>query len=300
MFVLDPIHRSGLLVLIRNRFLCFLILILSTAAFAQEELLNKLVGRILVIRNFYTEPLLRYDGSGHIKHRALSGDWTTAQFKIEKASLTNNGFALDGKRVAIGYNEKKDDITFYQLEPLSIKVEDLPPDKLTQQKPDELTHQIFVVLRDEPDTVPDFWRDLVLGNVVADKDEKGHKVYRLKSDPPHGHRPQGELISGAMSSPQSAPVYRVGGKVKRPEIIRKRDPNFSELAKKLGYQGMTTLRLIISETGAPEEIKIIRPAGFGLDESAVQAVKNWVFRPATRDGQPVKVVVMVEVNFRMG
>ena len=184
MFILDPIHRPGSLVLIRNRVLCLFILILSTAACAQEELLNKLVGRILVIRNFYTEPLLRYDASGHIKHRALSGDWTTAQFKIEKASLNDKGFVLTGKRVAVGYNERKDDITFYQLEPLTIKVEDLPPDTLTQQKLDELIHQIFVVLKDEPETVPEYWRDLVLGNVVADKNEKGHKVYRLKSDPP--------------------------------------------------------------------------------------------------------------------
>jgi TonB family protein len=102
-----------------------------------------------------------------------------------------------------------------------------------------------------------------------------------------------------MPSPQSIPIYRVGGKVKPPQIIRQRDPNYSELAKRLGYEGTTVLQITITEAGTPEDIKIVRPAGFGLDESAVNAVKNWLFKPATRDGQPVRVVVMIEMNFRM-
>jgi TonB family protein len=284
----------------RKRFLCPLMLILSTTSLAQEQLLkDKFVGHILVIRNFYIEPLLRYDASGHIKHSAQSGEWTVAQFKIEKVSLNANSFALQGRRIAVGYDQKKDSVTFYQLDPLTIKVEDLPPDTLTQQKLDELTHQIFVVLRDEPETVPDYWRDLVSGNVVADKDEKGHKVYRLKNSPPFKQGHPGEIASEAMNSPQSAPVYRVGGDVTPPRIIKQRDPNFSELARQLKYQGTTILELIINETGTPEDIKIIRLAGFGLDEGAVQAVKNWVFKPSTRNGQPVKVVVKVEVNYKL-
>src|SRR5947207_14212228 len=133
----------------RNCIVTFLILILSAVgAVAQEQLVkDKFVGRILVIRNFYIEPLLRYDGSGHIKHHAQTGDWSIAQFKIEKRSLSKNGFTLKGKRIAIGYDEKKDSVSSYQLESLTIKVEDLPASALTEQKLDELAHQIFVVLR---------------------------------------------------------------------------------------------------------------------------------------------------------
>jgi len=299
MFILDPIQRLGSLVPIRNRILCCFILILSSAAFAQEDLLNKLVGRILVIRNFYTEPLLRYDSSGHIKHHAQTGEWTVAQFKIEKASLTDNGFVLEGKRIAVGYNHKEGSVAFYALDPLAIKVEDLPSDTLTQQKLDELTRQIFVVLRDEPETVPEYWRDLVSGNVVADKDENGHKIYRLKGTPPPKQSQPGEVASEMMAPAQSTPIYRVGGNVKPPQIIKHREPKYSDLARRLGYEGVTVLQLTLTEAGTPENIKIIKPAGFGLDENAVQAVKDWTFKPSTREGRPVRVVVNVEVNYRM-
>ena len=43
-----------------------------------------------------------------------------------------------------------------------------------------------------------------------------------------------------------------------------------------------------------------RDVGFGLDDSAVQAVKTWKFDPAKLDGKPVKTAVGVEVNFRLG
>jgi TonB family protein len=267
---------------------------------AQKQLLkDKLVGRILVIRNFYTEPLLRYDSSGHIKHHAQTGEWTVAQFKIEKALITDNGFVLEGKHIAVGYNHKKDSIAFYELAPLTIKVEDLPPDTLTQQKLDELTHQIFVVLRDEPKSVPDYWRDLVSGNVVADKDENGHKIYHLKGTPPPKQSQPGEVASEMMAPAQSAPVYRIGGNVKPPQIIKHREPKYSDLALRLKYEGITVLQCTLTEAGTPEDIRIIRPAGFGLDENAVQAVKDWTFKPATREGRPVRVVVNVEVNYRM-
>src|SRR5205823_10631646 len=121
----------------------------------------------------------------------------------------------------------------------------------------------------EPETVPEYWRDLVLGNVVADKDEKGHKIYRLKSTPPAKERQPGEIASEAMASPQSAPVYRVGGNVKPPQIIKQHDPKYSDLAQRLKYEGITILQCTLTEAGTPEDIKIIRPAGFGLDESAV-------------------------------
>lgn len=51
--------------------------------------------------------------------------------------------------------------------------------------------------------------------------------------------------------------------------------------------------------GANRRTQIKRPAGFGLDENAVQAVKDWSFAPATREGKPIKVLVNIKVAFRL-
>jgi TonB family protein len=59
------------------------------------------------------------------------------------------------------------------------------------------------------------------------------------------------------------------------------------------------LRTVVDATGVPREMAIARPIGFGLDEKAVDAIKNSRFRPATLNGQPVPVVVDLVVTFRI-
>jgi TonB family protein len=46
-------------------------------------------------------------------------------------------------------------------------------------------------------------------------------------------------------------------------------------------------------------MKVVRPLGMGLDQKALDAVKQWKFEPAMKDGKPVAVQINVEVNFRL-
>jgi|tagenome__1003787_1003787.scaffolds.fasta_scaffold20975202_2 TonB family protein len=285
----------------RLLFAAFILTIGTFPALAQspEQLLKaKFVGKILVIRNFYVNQTLRYDAFGQIKGHPDKGEWTIAQFNIEKVRLGSDGFELDGKRVAIGWNTKKESVAFFNIQPLTIKVEDLPSTTLTASKLDELAHQIFVVLRSEPDSVPDYWRDLVSGNVVAEPDAKGHKSFRLK-DRPDMHAPIGNDVASVIAhSAQGDPIYRLGGKVPPPKLLEQHEPEFSALARAFHYEGTTILSVTVNESGSPEDIQVLRPAGFGLDDSAVQAVKTWKFDPAKLDGKPVKTAIDVEVGYR--
>jgi outer membrane biosynthesis protein TonB len=43
----------------------------------------------------------------------------------------------------------------------------------------------------------------------------------------------------------------------------------------------------------------VKLLGYGLDEKAFEAIKSWKFRPATKDGSPVSVVVAIEVSFQL-
>jgi TonB family protein len=58
------------------------------------------------------------------------------------------------------------------------------------------------------------------------------------------------------------------------------------------------LSFAISESGRPEEIRLVRGAGFGLDERAIQSVSTWRFDPANRAGRPLREQTRVELNFR--
>ncbi|HZQ24255.1 MAG TPA: energy transducer TonB [Terriglobales bacterium] len=94
-------------------------------------------------------------------------------------------------------------------------------------------------------------------------------------------------------------VFRVGGGVSAPRPVFTPDPEYSEEARKAKYQGTCVLWLIVGPDGHPRDIRVARTLGLGLDEKAIEAVKQWKFEPAMKDGKPVAVQINVEVSFRL-
>ncbi len=94
-------------------------------------------------------------------------------------------------------------------------------------------------------------------------------------------------------------AYQIGGGVSAPAVLFKVEPEYSEEARKARFQGTVLLVIVVDERGNPRDIRVIRPAGLGLDEKALQAVQQWRFSPGKKDGRPVAVQAMIEVNFRL-
>lgn len=94
-------------------------------------------------------------------------------------------------------------------------------------------------------------------------------------------------------------VFRVGGGVSAPRVIYQPDPEYSEEARKAKYQGVCVLWLVVGPDGRPQNLRVTRSLGLGLDEKAIEAVKSWKFEPAMKDGRPVAVEISVEVDFHL-
>ncbi len=94
-------------------------------------------------------------------------------------------------------------------------------------------------------------------------------------------------------------TYHVGGGVSAPQLISAPDPEFSDEARRAKYQGVCVVSLIVDAHGNPQRVRVVRPLGMGLDEKAVEAVRQYKFRPAMMQGRAVPVEVNVEVNFRI-
>jgi protein TonB len=94
-------------------------------------------------------------------------------------------------------------------------------------------------------------------------------------------------------------VYHLGGGVRAPVVLSRVDPEFSEEARRQKFSGNVLVGLIVDEQGNPSHVRVLRGAGLGLDEKAVEAVRQYRFRPATKDGRPVKVELSVEVWFEI-
>jgi len=94
-------------------------------------------------------------------------------------------------------------------------------------------------------------------------------------------------------------VFRVGGGVSAPVLLSKKDPEYSEEARKAKHQGTVVLYVQIDPSGHAINMKVVRSLGLGLDEKAMEAVQSWKFLPGKKDGKPVTVEATIEVNFRL-
>ena len=91
----------------------------------------------------------------------------------------------------------------------------------------------------------------------------------------------------------------IGGLVQAPSLLYSIEPEFSEEARKAKFSGNVQVYLWVDEHGMPSHVRVVRGVGMGLDEKAVEAVRQYKFKPATRDGKPVKVDLYVDVNFNI-
>jgi protein TonB len=96
-------------------------------------------------------------------------------------------------------------------------------------------------------------------------------------------------------------AYRPGNGVNPPRILREVKPNYTPEAMRAKIQGIVYLEAVVLENGTVGQVRVIRSLDptFGLDQEAERTVKKWTFQPGTRLGQPVAVVVEIEMSFTL-
>jgi protein TonB len=96
-------------------------------------------------------------------------------------------------------------------------------------------------------------------------------------------------------------VYQVGNGVLSPQVLYEAKPQYTPEAMRAKIQGTVLVSAVVMPDGTAGDIRIQRSldAVFGLDQEAVKAVRLWRFRPGTRFGQPVPVLVTIEVSFNL-
>jgi protein TonB len=92
---------------------------------------------------------------------------------------------------------------------------------------------------------------------------------------------------------------QIGGDVTGPIPIYEPEPVYSAEAKKAKFMGIVTVGIIVDKNGMPQNVHVTRGVGMGLDEKAVEAVKQYKFKPAMENGKPVAVYMNIEVNFEI-
>jgi TonB family protein len=83
-----------------------------------------------------------------------------------------------------------------------------------------------------------------------------------------------------------------------PVPLRVVEPEYTPEARRAGFHGFCIVRLTVDERGLPQNVRVARPVGMGLDEAAIKAVKQERFKPAMRGGLAVAFPLSMQVNFK--
>jgi len=94
-------------------------------------------------------------------------------------------------------------------------------------------------------------------------------------------------------------AYRIGSGVEPPQLRKQVQPSYTNEAHRMKIQGNVVLEVVILRTGQIGPIRVVRGLGGGLNEKAIECVRQWQFLPGKFKGQPVDVFAEIEVNFSL-
>ncbi len=101
------------------------------------------------------------------------------------------------------------------------------------------------------------------------------------------------------TAPKEAPIVAFGELTQKPAVIKRVSAEYPESAKAAGLQGNVVLKILIGADGKVQEVEVLKSASPELDEAAINAVKQFVFTPAEKNGKPVRVWFAVPFTFRL-
>lgn len=246
----------------------------------ENQLRAELKGKVFTLQHQYVADHLKFDGSGDLLGRKATGPWTVdGLLEIIRVERKSNNLEIVGNRIYVQYSGKQTNY-IRSRQRLTIDIP-WPADK-TVLTP--LLEHIFIGKNvNFADDVPEYWKPYLTDN--AEQLKSSLKLAR-------------ETATHSMIF-HGRQVYTVGSAVLPPRAIYAPNPSYTQAAKVALYGGTVVLLVEVDESGKAVDPIIMRPIGMGLDDEAVETVRNWQFTPATLEGKPVPVLINVEVNFRI-
>lgn len=274
------------------------ILIFPSAVLAQvrssfeQGLLTTYQEKPQILQGFYCGKKLKFDAEANLLDGGTPGPWTVCgDIHIQDILVKQSETVIKAHRIYLFYSEKTN--SFLDVDLLIPKEERRAKDRWEKRQLEiRIAHPknaddagiratIAKLLRgadkDFSDLAPDYWKFYLQSrkaSKTAEETRKAEQPAVAKPESPAGNK---------MPHPRHTP-----------------DPQFSEEAREYQFQGTVQIRITVDANGHPNDLRIVRPAGLGLDERAAEAVKTWSFDPAKgKDGNPIAVFATVEVSFRL-
>jgi TonB family protein len=100
---------------------------------------------------------------------------------------------------------------------------------------------------------------------------------------------------------QTTKVYKPGNGVTLPAVVREAKAEYTQEAMQQKIQGSVFMEVVVLDSGDVGDVRVSKSldAKYGLDQEAVKALRQWKFKPGTKDGKNVAVEVTIEMRFTL-
>jgi TonB family protein len=250
-------------------------------------------GKALHLRRFFKSNSQEYDAQGTPLQAGDEGPWTLyGGITVKKISMSDKALLIEGNRAAYVFDTpEKRPIPVTEKDGLRITIR-LNAPLTTADEAVIVLKRVFALTRDDIlSSVPSPWQNYLEKYLTPNPASDSAQTNDADSKSPPSTI---DVIGAAKALKLDEPG------VTPPRILYKPEPVFTEEARKQNIrEGVVGLTVVVETTGRVEKVSIVRPLGMGLDESAIEGVKAWRFKPATKDGVPVAVRVYLEVYYHL-
>jgi TonB family protein len=253
----------------------------------EQELRHSFVHKILSLRNPHFGRVLEFDSSGNLRNKAEAGPWSTCGLlRVDDIDFRPDRLEIKGKRIVLGqrYAAKEE-------HPSKIS-----GPQITTVITNEQVRIVVTMSASNVSEVNDILSHVFQGGPLETRVAAYWKSNTDDVDEFRRNTPN--AIVGELEGKR--PVYLANPGVITPsKPIHTPEPTYTEIARQNKIQGRAVLSVVVNEEGLPEVLEIKEGLSDGLDIQAMAAVAGWRFQPAMKDGQPVAVLITVQVEFHL-
>jgi TonB family protein len=243
-----------------------------------ENQLNELYkGKIVTLRHFYRGERLRFDTQGNLLKGGEPGPWTLyGRIEINDVKVHRDRLELRGRRMLVRYNGDAREFEHLRTrDKVRIEIGNHPT-QWTSSIARDLSQSVLLGPTEPVATIlPTFWQTFL--------------------DKPDSVCTENESPFADASNAEKRIWLSMNDSQKR--IVSQGPPTYPPRAKQAGLEGTVRMCVLIGTDGKVEEAILVKPAGLGFDETAMETVSNWRYEPLTLDGAPRQVITPINVIF---
>lgn len=252
----------------------------AQTALTPQTIEAQLKGPIVLLRGMYDGHTLRFDATGNLIGQAKELPFSMSAVRLEKVKVKNSEVVIEAEREGLEFSYSKQRSVREQGWGEDVRIEIA----LDPAHPEELSSalaKVFSVGLDKQlaNDVPAFWRPWLM-----DQLDPSVKVGATAPNTIDLGFDWDKPGSGNITPP----------KMDRSIIVMPEEPL---IAQRAAFNGVSLVGFVVDTSGKPTEIRIVQPAGMGLDEAAVKMVSEFRFKPALEKDKPVAAYMIFAVPF---